>query len=506
VHLIDALAGRIVRELVRQAAPGEEGRAVYGRVRFAPDGRTLTGWEPGGPISIWSTETGEARRSSLEELALAEDAAYSRDGRFFAACFAEEARVWDYETGRSASPPLRHPSIVDAVELSADGQLLATTCGDRGVRFWDWRRGELVCPPLEHEREIVGAGFLPPDGRYGFSASRDWLVRLWDLETGKPLIVPRPFFGEIAYPSRCAARPTPDGRTIVVNSSFETRVVRLAELEARRGPGLDAAGFERLGAILAAQTIHAGGGTVNLPAEEWLTAWLSFRKDHPELLRLDRSPAATAEWHRLRARQLEEATEHDAALWHLGRLGPAASPADSARAARIRSTVRDWRFSGIVEDWPAGDDRLPVRVAVPLAPGRLEAIAASASSAPLVHSRGPFIDFGRWLPARTDNVAGYALRTIVAERDMEVRILTGSDDSVRLWLNGKPILEKVVFRGAFADSEVTGARLAAGRNDLLVEVSNGGGGWGLFLRLEDAAGRRLALDEEGRITVLGAER
>ncbi|MBI4605000.1 MAG: hypothetical protein HY721_23815 [Planctomycetes bacterium] len=44
--------------------------------------------------------------------------------------------------------------------------------------------------------------------------------------------------------------------------------------------------------------------------------------------------------------------------------------------------------------------------------------------------------------------------------------------------------------------------LHAGENRLLVEVSNVGGAWGLYLRLEDPEGRKLRLTDEGRLEPL----
>jgi hypothetical protein len=54
-----------------------------------------------------------------------------------------------------------------------------------------------------------------------------------------------------------------------------------------------------------------------------------------------------------------------------------------------------------------------------------------------------------------------------------------------------------------ADADSAGpVELRAGENRLLVEVSNAGGEWGLYLRLEDPEGRKLRLTDEGRLEPL----
>jgi hypothetical protein len=75
----------------------------------------------------------------------------------------------------------------------------------------------------------------------------------------------------------------------------------------------------------------------------------------------------------------------------------------------------------------------------------------------------------------------------------------GSDDALRLWLNGELIGEGVALRPATRDSESTKAQLGAGENVLLVEVSQGVGEWGLALRIDAADGADLPLMDNGQL-------
>ena len=156
--------------------------------------------------------------------------------------------------------------------------------------------------------------------------------------------------------------------------------------------------------------------------------------------------------------------------------------------------VRDWRFAA--ESVPWEDPKRFVDVPVQ----RLHAIVSSAQERQLTISAAAFIDFRQLAPGdRKESVAGYAMRVIRCEQARRVKAFTGSDDSLRLWLNGKLVKEVLALRGANPDAEQTDLDLRPGGNTLVMEVSQGGGDWGAFLRLEDETGRRLRLAPDGRL-------
>lgn len=155
--------------------------------------------------------------------------------------------------------------------------------------------------------------------------------------------------------------------------------------------------------------------------------------------------------------------------------------------------VRAWRFSAQAAAWPSTDQFLPV------SPERVAALATELSAQPLVTSPRAFIDFIARFPGQTDNQVAYAFCTIRSETDLPVALYTGSDDALRVWLNGELVVSKLVLRPPSPDAERTAAKLRAGVNQVLVEVSNAGGGWGFFVRLEDEAGRKLTVQPNGAL-------
>ncbi|NIP25186.1 MAG: hypothetical protein GWN67_12705 [Phycisphaerae bacterium] len=162
-----------------------------------------------------------------------------------------------------------------------------------------------------------------------------------------------------------------------------------------------------------------------------------------------------------------------------------------------RSFVRSWRFSPLTVPWDNP------KCFVPVDSKRLRVIAASAASARLSKSETAYVDFlTHYPPERHRNVVAYALRTFTSDKAREVRIFTGSDDALRVWLNGKLVTQVLALRSVRIDSESNSAQIRAGENTLIVEVSQGAGGWGLYLRIEDQKGDDLALTEDGKVVTI----
>lgn len=75
--------------------------------------------------------------------------------------------------------------------------------------------------------------------------------------------------------------------------------------------------------------------------------------------------------------------------------------------------------------------------------------------------------------------AVYLATTVVAGAETPVVFELGSDDSIKVWLDGEIIHDHVVGRAVVPNSEHAPAILAAGENEILVKVAQGQGGWGV---------------------------
>jgi len=94
---------------------------------------------------------------------------------------------------------------------------------------------------------------------------------------------------------------------------------------------------------------------------------------------------------------------------------------------------------------------------------------------------------GAWatLSDAADDYSFYGLINIESATDQPgVTMRTGSDDAIKVWLNGDVVFTNAVDRGANAYDDEFQVDLKAGDNRLLVKCSERGGGWGLFVGIE----------------------
>ena len=80
-----------------------------------------------------------------------------------------------------------------------------------------------------------------------------------------------------------------------------------------------------------------------------------------------------------------------------------------------------------------------------------------------------------------DDVSSYALYTYVSDKAQEATMKTGSDDSIKVWLNGEVVFTNAVNRGRGRWQDEFGISLKQGDNLLMVKVSERGGGWGMHV-------------------------
>jgi predicted esterase len=90
-----------------------------------------------------------------------------------------------------------------------------------------------------------------------------------------------------------------------------------------------------------------------------------------------------------------------------------------------------------------------------------------------------------------EQVVAYAYTTITRPAEEQTFISVGSDDGVRLWVNGELVLDHAIDRGAQPDQELVPVTLRAGENTLLVKVDQGTGDWGFYLRVVKPGEARL---------------
>lgn len=98
------------------------------------------------------------------------------------------------------------------------------------------------------------------------------------------------------------------------------------------------------------------------------------------------------------------------------------------------------------------------------------------------------IDFVSVFGQRED-CAAYAMSRIRSEREQDVELRLGSDDTLTVWLNGEKVYAVETYRLAEWDQEVVPVRLRKGVNTLIVKVGQDRHPWKMFFRVTAPGGR-----------------
>jgi len=103
---------------------------------------------------------------------------------------------------------------------------------------------------------------------------------------------------------------------------------------------------------------------------------------------------------------------------------------------------------------------------------------------PWTASRDGFINLNDALKPH-DLALAYALTYIYAPKNRKVNMYLGTDDGVRLWINGSLVHDSLMIRGAAPDQDTVAVDFQKGWNSVLIKVENNIGGWGFYCRVPD---------------------
>jgi HEAT repeat protein len=87
------------------------------------------------------------------------------------------------------------------------------------------------------------------------------------------------------------------------------------------------------------------------------------------------------------------------------------------------------------------------------------------------------------------NCVAYLKTRLVAPQECDAALLLGSDDGVKAWLNGAVVHGNNVDRGLVVDQDMAPIRLKKGPNELMLKITQGGGGWAACARILGTDGK-----------------
>jgi len=116
-----------------------------------------------------------------------------------------------------------------------------------------------------------------------------------------------------------------------------------------------------------------------------------------------------------------------------------------------------------------------------VAVGQTQSIHAKSFTWQLVQSQHDLVDLIA-VYGKNEFVIAYAWAEIQASTARTVLMALGSDDGVRVWLNGQLVHENWLSRPLAKDSDLFPISLLKGKNRLLIKIQNMKGDWGFCLR------------------------
>ncbi len=90
-----------------------------------------------------------------------------------------------------------------------------------------------------------------------------------------------------------------------------------------------------------------------------------------------------------------------------------------------------------------------------------------------------YIDFAKMYQPN-EYVVAYARRDLVLDQDEVIKLGIGSNDGIRIWVDGKLVLDRQVSRTARVNDDIVTLNLKKGVHSLLVKVDQTGLGWGFY--------------------------
>ncbi|MBW4420583.1 MAG: caspase family protein [Myxacorys californica WJT36-NPBG1] len=214
---ISAIA-TLQQAILRSQTPPQLGQPTVA-IAYSSDRQRIATASPKGAIVLWnkgndgnwkSTTTLSGHSAMVTQLQI------SPDGNLLASASADKTiKLWNIEKGILVKTLPRHSDRVTAIRFRSDGGVLASGSADQTVKLWTIPKGDLV-ETLKAGEATISAIDFSTDGRILATGSSDNTLRLWYPESNQPILLGH--HNESPAPTKFQGitdvRFSPDGKAI----------------------------------------------------------------------------------------------------------------------------------------------------------------------------------------------------------------------------------------------------------------------------------------------------
>jgi WD40 repeat protein len=213
-------------------------------VAFSPDGSKIFAGSEDGTIQSRETETGnvltefhifqENQPEGIDEIyyLILSEVVFSFDGTRVLTRYrrgiGQTARLWETESGKLLAVLSEHRGDVESIAFSADGKQVFSGSDDKTAQLSEIPSGKLLVTFKGHGGGVMSVAFSP-NGRQVLSGSSDKTVRLWEM-IGKDKRKKEPELFSRLSDEVTSMLFSPNGSRLLTSSS-NRRTVRLWETE-----------------------------------------------------------------------------------------------------------------------------------------------------------------------------------------------------------------------------------------------------------------------------------
>jgi WD40 repeat protein len=153
-------------------------KTVWAVVSSPDNTQIATGGYIGG-VKIWDAKTGELIATVKHDWPVF-SLAWTSDGKKLITASYGPIRIFNTATSKQISTLEGHTTWVNAITLSPNNRLLASTSFDGTARIWNLDTNLPVRPPLQHKDEVYSAAFSA-NGRVLVTGCSDKNAYAWDI-------------------------------------------------------------------------------------------------------------------------------------------------------------------------------------------------------------------------------------------------------------------------------------------------------------------------------------